>query len=203
MAAVQLALDEGVETIGARHANDHYRTPRWLADVVLAAIPPMRVDSCLDAGCGEGLLIEAVRGLHPDAACFGVEIDPSRAARVKGGLIHRADFLAWAATAAQASRQWDLVISNPPFRLWDEFVRAMLPLRHPDGTCLVLGFMNILGGQVRAPWWREHPPSCIWLSPRRASFTAGGQTDQRDAAWFCWGPGERRAELRWLPTERW
>ena len=196
--AEQLALDGTAATVGARPDDDHYRTPTWLVEAVLAqglSIPPRAV---LDAGAGDGRLGRAVARRFRDAATWGVEIDPARLA--SSGLDRQieADFLAWAPTC---DRTFDCVIANPPFRLWDEFARAMLPLVAPGGTCLVLGFVNVLGGQARAAWWREHPPSRIWLSPRRASFTPDGATDSRDCCWISWEPGERRAEVRWLPTE--
>ena len=157
--------------------------------------------SILDAGAGDGRLggLASARGPVTGSRVLAVDLDADRLALSAADVKVPGDFLAW---APEGRRRFDLVISNPPFRLWDEFVRAMLPLVAPGGTCLVLGFVNVLGGQGRAAWWREHPPSRIWLSPRRASFTPDGATDSRDAAWFEWGPGERRAEVRWLPTER-
>lgn len=199
--AVQFALGGGGATVGARPDDDHYPTPGWLAAAMLDAWAAGggRAESILDAGAGDGRLLVAARDRTGARMLAAVEADPARADAC-GAIC--ADFLTWAEGERAIRRRWDLVISNPPFRLWDEFVRAMLPLVAPGGTCLVLGFVHVLGGQGRAAWWRKHPPSRIWLSPRRASFTSDGATDSRDSAWFSWEPGPRNAEVRWLETER-
>ena len=203
----QLALGGTERVVGARDPADHYATPGWLVEAVLDAVAlPRLCGHVLDAGAGDGRLGRAVvaRRGATGARLYAVEIDPAR--RWSGTLLGveriTADFLTWATERRAEGWQVPFVISNPPFRLWDDFVRAMLPLVTPGGTCLVLGFVNVLGGQGRAAWWRANPPSRIWLSPRRASFTPDGQTDSLDCCWIEWGPGERRAEVRWLETER-
>jgi len=181
--------------------DDYYRTPEWLVSAVLKACPQAPA-TVLDAGAGDGVLARAViadaldQGRRPPSI-WAVEQDPDRGP-AEGVQWVCGNFLSWSPPAWR----FDLAISNPPFSLWDDFVRALLPMTAPQGTCLVLGFVNVLGGQGRAPWWRDNPPSRIWLSPRRASFTEDGQTDPRDCAWFEWSSAPRTAQLRWLGTER-
>lgn len=218
--AVQLGLDGVPEP--QRPDDDFYATPRWLVDAALQAVFPGGFPGALilDAGCGDGRLLGAAADyalafsgpFAHDGKAIGVDINADRLLHAR--VLHDDlcfvcwDFLEWAGRVGPGYGGFDLVISNPPFGVWDDFVRAMLPLVAPGGTCLVLGFVNVLGGQHRrdggpgAAWWRENPPSRIWLSPRRASFTSDGQTDPRDVCWISWEPGPRNAEFRWLPTER-
>lgn len=200
--ATQLRLDGEADEIG-RPEDDHYQTPMWLVDAILDVATTWSFcrPSVLDAGAGDGRLGLACQSRwSPAGRLTLVELTPGRLPPASAPIEPiETNFLTW---SAATDRRFDVVISDPPFRLWDEFTRAILPLVAPGGTALVLGFVNVLGGQGRAAWWRAHPPSRIWLSPQRPSFTPDGETDRRDAAWFEWSPHPRRAEVRWLNTER-
>jgi SAM-dependent methyltransferase len=215
----------------SRQPDDLYRTPHWLVDAVLAALPdgwwpaagPLRV---LDAGAGDGRLGRAV--LHQWHHRSQVEVldlvehNERELASLREAFgskswvqVHAAELRAWAEAQVQT---YDLIVTNPPFHAWDAWVRALLPLRRAalppsgdGGVLLALGFANVLGGQTRAAWWRLNRPSALWISPRRPAFVEGcRQTDSRDAVWYAWravagrpyGPLGDRVILRWLPTER-
>lgn len=185
---VQLSLDGGVRVVGARPDDDFYRTPRWLVDAVLERVR-VRPRHALDAGAGDGVLGQAVSALFPGGVSVtAVELDPERAGRLPAPWdVHIANFLTWAPACPD---RFDLIVTNPPFNAWDEFVLAALPLLEHGGTLLALGFTNVLGGQDRfRQLWQVHPPSTVWLSPRRASFTEDGKTDARDVVWIEWRRG--------------
>ena len=95
------------------------------------------------------------------------------------------DFLLW---AREERRRFDLIVSNPPFALWAEFVEAMLPLLAHNGEALVLAFMNIVGSAERVDFWRTWKPYLkrIWVSHRRYSKPGTKGGDPREVAWFHW-----------------
>lgn len=208
MSAVQYDLDGTVQPVSGRNQLDWYKTPRWLAEAGAAIAPPDRLCTVLDLGCGDGALGNAVmaRAQAAGMSCpkvYGFELDDDRADRAEATYYRVARGNVLARPTGLWIPKFRTILTNPPFAHWDEFVRLALALAVPGvTTVMVLGFVNVLGGQARAPWWRDNPPTRIHLSPRRASFTADGQTDPRDVCWIEWSPGPRDAQFRWLDTER-
>jgi len=164
-----------------RHPDDHYATPSWCVDALRLVLP--RFDGLvIDAGCGEGAILEALG----HAPVIGVELAHARAqlAIAKGHRIVEADFLAY------SDRNVRAVIMNPPYKLAKEFVdHAMRLVQLNDGFVAALLRLPFLAGQKRRGWWQDNPADVYVLS-RRPSFTGKG-TDSCDYAWFVWGPGPR------------
>ena len=195
-----------------RPDDDYYPTPRWLVEAILAETQAhVCARSVLDLGAGTGGLANAVCraavGHWKDAEMrvTAVEQDPVRCAVMRTEhpewTVCEGDVWGWA--AANRTR-WDLVISNPPFSNFDRWIELAQCLRSPGGRTLVLGHAGHLGGQKRAPVWREHPPALVAVSTRRAAYR-NGETDHRDPVWFVWaGRGEsaQGTRLVWLRTER-
>ena len=61
---------------------------------------------------------------------------------------------------------FDVGITNPPFSLAFRFIKRMY---HHCGHVLVLTRLNLLGGQARADWLRDHTPA-VYVLPSRPSF---------------------------------
>ncbi len=103
----------------------------------------------------------------------------------------------------QFPARFAVAITNPPFSLAMEFVRAM---RADAGVVIVLQRMNWLGTEGRASFFRENTPD-VFVLPNRPAFcvNAKGQpvTDSCDYAWFAWGltTGGHIAMLDGTPAE--
>jgi len=98
-------------------------------------------------------------------------------------------YLDWA-EEVDGKRRFDLIITNPPFTHWLEFVQISLRLLDHNGILLALGFSNVLGSQKRAAFWKTNQPSWIWQSSKRPHYRSdrsGG--DPRESIWVKWGPG--------------
>lgn len=80
---------------------------------------------------------------------------------------------------------WDVIVTNPPFYLAEEFVRKAL--KHADHVAMLLR-LAFLETRKREDLHREHP-SDVYVLSRRPSFMANGATDSCAYAWFVWGPG--------------
>jgi hypothetical protein len=214
-----LFRDAAFDVSPGRAEGDYYPTPAWLTRALLdhrmrdwdfllgeQLYRGLRV---LDpgAGCGEiGLEVERWIADHP--TCTGaaqrrpevtaVELDVGRASCLPDRWrADCADFFPWARLRVEERQSWPLVVTNPPFSHWQEWVDACLPLT--SGYLAVLGFTNILGGQARSRWWAEHRPEWVLVSPKRPSFR-GGSSDPRDACWIVWRGyhAPKRTELDWL-----
>lgn len=99
---------------------------------------------------------------------------------------------------------FDLIITNPPFCLAQEFVdRAMLWRKCECSRVAMLLRLNFLGSSKRAAWWRSRPMPSIYVTPRRPMFglNKNGKmgSDSTEYAWFVWGP--EPATIQILPTE--
>jgi hypothetical protein len=85
------------------------------------------------------------------------------------------DFFNW-------SDSVDLIITNPPFSLAQEFINHSL--KHASCTILLLR-VNFLASIKRYEWWKQIPPTALHILSKRPSFTGSG-TDATDYAWFVW-----------------
>jgi hypothetical protein len=204
-----------------RPGDDFYATEPWLIDAALGALalpPPATV---LDPGAGEGVLGAAVAQVAPHAAVTAVESQPDRVTLLRERhpqwTVHDADFLRWA-PACRA--RFDLIVMNPPFRevrsgpngavmrgargqpryrhVWGDWVQAALPLLSSQGTLVVLGLPDFLGGKARweTLWSQVARPTRILFSPKRASFR-NGRMDARYPLWIVWGSGLSSTETHW------
>lgn len=76
----------------------------------------------------------------------------------------------------------DLIITNPPFSLAQEFLDKSL--EEGKTVCYLLR-LNFLGSQKRHEWWQGRTPDKLIVLSRRPSFTGKG-TDATEYAWFVW-----------------
>jgi len=75
-------------------------------------------DKVLDLGCGAGLLLLLCARRQPDAVLFGVELDPEAAELARANLSDNGlagEILTADLRGADLPRDFDLVISNPPW----------------------------------------------------------------------------------------
>jgi hypothetical protein len=212
----------------ARKADDFYPTPDWLVQALLRYLEASdaKIDGCadwlrlsfrtvLDAGAGKGSLaseVGATAAARGEAVAINaVELNPQFCAELQekhpAWTVEQGDFFAWAEQARQDGRRWRFVVTNPPFGRWQEWVDACFGLPEEGGYLCVLGFVNVLGAQSRAAWWREHRPDHVLLSPRRPQYRDDADNgDPRDTCWIVWRvcsfdrPWLRTA-LDWLDTE--
>lgn len=76
----------------------------------------------------------------------------------------------------------DLILTNPPFSLAQEFIEKALT---EADTVIMLLRLNFLGSQRRYDFWIDNEPTAIHVLSRRPSFTGKG-TDSTEYAWFVW-----------------
>lgn len=76
------------------------------------------------------------------------------------------------------------IVTNPPYRLVEEFV--LHGLQQTDRyLCLLLGWHFIPGGTGRAERvWRAHPPDRVIAIPQR--MVVDGKPSQFNHAWVVW-----------------
>jgi len=93
------------------------------------------------------------------------------------------------------------IITNPPFLLGVEFAEKAL---QEVGYLALLLRTNWLESQERLPFFREHPPTRVWISSRRLPMMHRHGWDGKKAAsntcyaWFIWQDGRDRVPLDWF-----
>jgi methylase of polypeptide subunit release factors len=176
-----------------RRPDDHYVTPRWAVEALLAG--PLGIEEVrmtgdvLDPCAGSGAILKALGANSYKVR--GIELDEQRAREVAAyANCEQGDSLKTVSWGAP-----DAVVMNPPYLCALEFVTKALKVCHLDnphtkvgGVVAVLLRLQWLSSQKRAAFHRDHPADILVL-PRRPSFTMDGKTDAADYAWFVWGPG--------------
>ena len=81
-------------------------------------------------------------------------------------------------------RPFDLIITNPPFSLAEEFILKALD---DAETVIILLRLNFLGSVKRVEFWngKVPEPDYLFIITPRPSFVYGG-TDSCEYAWFVW-----------------
>jgi len=183
---------------------DNYPTPAWLTHAILdvienflpAYLPRDHIRVLEPAAC-EGAIVKVLRERgFTDVTAFDIA-DPHKPV----------DFLSYPVRNNGEAYGYDLIITNPPYSLAQEFIeRAFLWRRdtrplHQSFVAMLLR-LNFLGSQKRARWLREHTPS-VYVTPRRPCFSRNKHgrlgSDSTEYCWLLWGPEYPTVHI--LPTE--
>jgi SAM-dependent methyltransferase len=134
-----------------------------MAEWILAEIFPFTPSTILDIGCGGGLLLEALKRIHPSAEYEG--IDPSVAnsalARARGFVV----VTGFTPGAIPPRGQYDLVVTaNVMSHVTDPsaFLRALGSMTKPDGRVVIVSHdgcepgADLLWSDVEFSFSREH-----------------------------------------------
>lgn len=158
-----------------KNANDSYQTPVGAVEALLKELRVRPTDKFLEPCRGDGNIFNRVplRSTHK----FWAEIDEG------------IDYL------ETPFDKVDLIVTNPPFSLTEEFLRKSFSELAVGGTICYLQRLNYLGAVNRLPFWAEigFPEKTSVLVPR-PKFTKGS-TDSCEYAWFIWDFGNRFPNL--------
>jgi hypothetical protein len=164
-----------------RIANDVYPTPLPALLPLLAHLTVRPTDTFLEPCRGDGAIYNQISG-----------VKQRRYAELREGI----DYL------NTPFEDIDLVITNPPFKLAEEFLRKTFSELNNGGTVAYLLRANFLGSLKRQALWETigDPHKLNNIVPR-PSFTGGG-TDSCEYAWFVWDFGNRFTSLKTIGTLR-
>lgn len=148
-----------------------YPTPPEVVDALLAKLTLRPTDRFLEPCYGTGAIFDKI-DLPANQKSF---------AEIEKGI----DYL-----TTDFSTQ-DVIITNPPFSLTEEFIRKSLSELAPDGTMAYLQRVNYLGAVCRLPFWKQigFPEKTPVIVPRPRFI--GGGSDSCEYMWFIWDKGNR------------
>ena len=195
--------------------GDRYYTPDWCVKQCMSHVLPIvrpRPDeiywvgdddkpstkTILEPSAGEGAFLGPLRVRYPEAVITAIDINDAVGPWEAADHSFKAAFLELESELEADPRAFDLVIGNPPFTYALEFCQQALKI---GSTVVFLVRLGFLSSAKRSAFFREHPPSDVFVMANRPSF-AHGTTDKADYCWVCWSDATRRAEyttLHWLP----
>jgi len=173
-----------------RHASDYYRTPisaieeflgKWdeLADKGLVKDIFTQEAICLDPSAGGDKDFPLIP--YPSALKSRyqiVQID-TMDIREDSSADKKADYL------TTNCKGYDVIITNPPFYLAQEFIEKALEDVKDDGYVVMLLRLNFFGSKKRFDLWQRHMPIYTFVHHKRLSFT-GGKTDSVEYMHAVW-----------------
>lgn len=170
---------------GVRNKNDFYPTPEKLAPALMSLINFKDGDVLLEPAKGQ-------KGNQPFYDAF-----PASHERLWAEIDQGVDYFKNEFSA-------DVVISNPPFNLAEEFIVKAIDELKLGGMLIFLLRVNYLGSQKRyeSLWQQDkYKPKQIITLVQRPSFTGNGATDSTEYALFVWGNTSRmkdQSPIQWL-----
>ena len=153
--------------------NDFYPTPLRVVTSFLSCINMRPTDTFREPCLGNGVIYDNVPLPDQQKDWCEIQHDEPR------------DYLRTTLPSV------DLVVTNPPFSLFESFlIKSMAELKD-DGTICYLLRPTVKGSKKRRVFWSilGEPTHEITIVPR-PSFTDGGN-DSAEYAWFCWDFGNR------------
>lgn len=180
-----------------KDSPDDFPTPPWATRALLMhVVKPADIANmtCLEPACGRGYMS------RPLAERFG---NVDSADFVDYGFGDVRDFLEYPYIAG--SHDW--VITNPPFRLAQEFIdRALLVAKHGVAILARTVFLESVGRYQGL--FESNPPTYFAQFSERVPMVRG-RVDRKAStatgyAWFVWEKGRigDKPELTWIPPCR-
>ncbi|MBV2144208.1 SAM-dependent methyltransferase [Falsochrobactrum sp. TDYN1] len=181
-----------------KDSPDDFPTPPWatraLVEHVIGSPELLRTKTCLEPACGRGYMAK------PLAEYFG-QVDSADAYHY--GFAPVRDFLTYPYEAL--SHDW--VITNPPFRLAEEFVeRALVVAREGVAILARTVFLESVGRFENI--FSINPPSKFAQFSERVPMVKGRVDPKASTAtgyaWFVWEKGAEitHPRLMWVPPCR-
>lgn len=154
-----------------RVARDRYETPDWVTDVLIRHLP-LRVYRIWEPACGSGKMMRVLRA--NGLSVFGTDITQGR------------DFAEW-----MTGRDFDAIVTNPPYRLADMFIERALELTEANrGVVAMLLQTDFDHAATRQHLISEHPAFAkkIALTQRIRWFrkTKDSKSPSYNHAWLIW-----------------
>ncbi len=176
----------------ARAEGDLYRTPGSVTKALLAIerfAGPVHEPACGDGAISEVLKAAGHRVFSSDLFDRGYGISGW-------------DFLAAEGRAVSGDEVCETLITNPPFRLADEFALHALALGYKH-IALFARLAWLEGARRHTKLWDHHRPARIWVFSKRQTLWRGDEEGKTTGgtlafAWFVWQAGHSGTQIGWL-----
>lgn len=144
-----------------RRPNDFYQTPLYTIESLFKVLDFNKVNNFFEPCKGIGNIYNNVDVKDKDYC----------------EILENKDYL-----NTPLNREYDLIITNPPFTYAKEFLEKSLT---ESKSVWYLLRLNFLESKERSDWWKDKNPTHLLTLSARPSFTGKG-TDATGYAWFGW-----------------
>jgi hypothetical protein len=185
------------QRIEGKDSLDNFPTPPWATRALIEKVLPTTTDlktlSCLEPACGQGHMAKVLKDY------FG-QVDASDVHTYGYGAVR--DFL----YPSTNKTSYDWIITNPPFRLAEQFVHTALEASHAGTAILVrTTFIESVGRYNNL--FARTPPSIFAQFVERVPMVKGRLDSKASTAtgycWLVWIKGHKSApKLVWIPPCR-
>ena len=159
----------------ARERDDFYRTPEAATRALLGveALGPL----VWEPACGDGAICRVLE--TAGIRCVATDLVDRGYGEARRDFLMERDLLA------------PVIVTNPPFKLADEFALHALSLGVRK-LCLFLRLAFLEGRARHDRLWAVHPPARVWVFSRRLTLWRGDDPNPQDKggtiafAWFVW-----------------
>ena len=171
---------------------DFYPTPKWATRALLEKYKyEIKGKNCLEPACGNGAMVDVLREYFNSVDCYDLH-DPANKGFIKK------DFLA-AGWLEPENKQYDWIITNPPFQLAEEFILKMY--RECLIGCASFGRISFLEGRKRYKnLFNVIPPSKVFVFSERVNMMHGRLDKEASSAvcyaWYVWEKLETTGETK-------
>lgn len=172
-------MSRGTSIAGRKNTSgpDFYCTPEWATRALM--------DKCSEVGGFEGTIYEPASGngamakviedYYPDVIASDIQEECYGESNV--------DFL------DITNFKVDNIITNPPYKLAQEFVNKALELTNSKVAMLLK--LTFLESTKRHKWWKTVPLRKVWVFSRRVTMYPYGTEKPKNSgtityAWFLW-----------------
>lgn len=174
---------------------DDFPTPPWATRALIEHVigsERVRGLSCLEPACGAGHMAKPLKEYFFDVKCSDAH---------DYGYAPVRDFLSY----PYETNAVDWVISNPPFRLAEQFVQRSLNVaRHGVAMLVRTVFLESVGRYNRL--FLTDPPSVFAQFVERVPMVRGRLDEKATTAtgyaWLIWEHGANASKLAWIPPCR-
>ena len=179
---------------GIRKPLDLYETPAKCIENFLSKFKIPENSVILDPCIASGSIAKTVKLHNPTVKTFGIEIDNHHEDKLKESEIsylikNFLDVTKEDILELTGKEKVDIIFTNPPYKIAQEFIEHSLQLA--DKVVMLLR-LNFLESKKRAVFLSTHVPD-IYVLSKRPSFTGGG-TDATAYAWFVWDSNHLKNE---------
>lgn len=154
-------------------------------------------DSFLEPCCGQGHISKLIEEYYPNAEVVSQDL-------VDRGYGNTGiDFL-----TCEFDRKFDNVITNPPFKLAQEFIEKSLDILNDNGKIAMFLKVQFLEGMGRKEFFEKAPLKYVYVfRARQSPWMNGSPVDEKGKKWsstmcFAWFIFEKGYEgepiIRWL-----
>lgn len=182
-----------------RAEDDFYATNPKDIKAFLCAYTDEIKGSVLEPCIGAGHIAKEINKLS-NVEIEGYDIKD----RDSGFTVNITDFL-----KADIKKQYDFVITNPPYALAEDFIRKSLKCINDNGKVIMFLKLQFLEGTGREKLFKEYPPKYIYVCRKRAQpLRMGSEIDPKTGkkwqssticfAWFVWEKDSKSEPvIRW------